>query len=136
MRFVVSTYRPTVCRLDFNPTAPFPRFCAFSLKWRVLLDVTSAWESQNLKKNDLGQELVPPAHLKAHEAISPKIWIESKQIKANENQRRFYGFTSIYINSKYPNSWLENITFYWKLRIFESAVWVLWLDINQNLCLE
>ena len=38
-------------------------------------------------------------------------------------------------NSKYPNSWLENITFYWKLRIFESAVWVLWVDINENVCL-
>ena len=54
----------------------------------------------------------------------------------------FYRFTSkaysaailskknVFINSKYPNSWFENITFYWKLIIFYSAVWILWVDKN------
>ena len=35
------------------------------------------------------------------------------------------------INSKYPNRWLENFQFSVKSDIFKSAVWVLWVDINE-----
>ena len=91
----------------------------------------------------LGQELVTPAHLKAqwsnfledlnwklNEAFSWKIWIESKQIKTNQNKEKSMMFfivlhlkpktllylveLFIYINLKCPNSWLKNIKFDWK----------------------
>ena len=101
------------CPLSKGNQAPHPKI--WKTKWKNL-------RIQNYF--DLGQELVRPAHLKAQWS---DFFEDLTGIKTNQNNWKwttfFYCFAPkaysaamlskilVFINSKYPNSWLENITF-------------------------